>query len=63
MDIETIKNVVRMRDSIAPNVLLEASGNITLENIREYATSGVDAISVGAITHQAGWIDLSMKID
>lgn len=63
MRVKEIKEVVKMRNAIAPNVLLEASGNITLENIREYATSGVDAISVGAITHQAGWIDLSMKID
>ena len=63
MDIETIKNVVKMRNAIAPNVLLEASGNITLENILEYAKSGVDAISSGAIIHQAVWVDLSMKID
>ncbi|TLD85222.1 carboxylating nicotinate-nucleotide diphosphorylase [Helicobacter sp. MIT 11-5569] len=63
MDIETIKNVVKMRNAMAPNVLLEASGNITLENIREYAESGVDAISSGAIIHQAVWVDLSMKID
>ncbi len=48
---------------MAPNVLLEASGNITLENILDYAKSGVDAISSGAIIHQAVWVDLSMKID
>ncbi len=63
MDIAMIKEVVKMRDAIAPNVLLEASGNITLNNIRQYAQSGVDAVSVGAITHQAVWVDLSMKID
>ncbi len=58
-----IHEVVKMRNEIAPSVLLEASGNITLRNIREYAQSGVDAVSVGAITHQAVWVDLSMKID
>lgn len=63
MDIAMVKEVVRMRDSIAPSVLLEASGNITLQNIKEYAKSGVDAISTGAIIHKATWIDLSMKID
>ena len=63
MDVKTIKDIVRMRDSIAPNVLLEASGNITLNNIQEYANSGVDAVSAGAVIHQAVWIDLSMKID
>lgn len=62
MEIETIKEVVKMRNVIAPNVLLEASGNLTLENIREYAQSGVDAISSGAVIHQAVWVDLSMKI-
>lgn len=63
MDIQMIHEVVKMRNEIAPSVLLEASGNITLRNIREYAQSGVDAVSVGAITHQAVWVDLSMKID
>lgn len=63
MEVEMIKEVVKMRNALAPNVLLEASGNINLHNIREYATSGIDAVSVGAITHQAVWVDLSMKID
>ena len=63
MDIPTITEVVKMRDEIAPNVLLEASGKITLANIQEYAKSGVDAISSGAIIHQATWLDMSMKID
>ncbi|EEO26713.1 carboxylating nicotinate-nucleotide diphosphorylase [Helicobacter winghamensis] len=63
MELETIENVVKMRNAMAPNVLLEASGNITLENILDYAKSGVDAISSGAIIHQAVWVDLSMKID
>lgn len=63
MEISMIKEVVKIRNEIAPSVLLEASGNITLNNIREYAQSGVDAVSVGAITHQAVWVDLSMKID
>lgn len=43
-------------------VLLEASGGITLENIREYAASGVDVISLGALTRNARWIDLSLDI-
>ena len=44
-------------------VLLEASGGITLENIRDYATSGVDLISVGALTHSARTIDLSLEVE
>ena len=47
---------------IRDRVLLEASGGITLESIREYAASGVDVISLGALTRNARWIDLSMDI-
>lgn len=39
----------------------EASGNITIENIREYAESGVDYISVGALTHQIKSLNMSLK--
>jgi nicotinate-nucleotide pyrophosphorylase (carboxylating) len=39
----------------------EASGGITLENIREYALTGVDYISVGALTHQIFSLDMSLK--
>jgi nicotinate-nucleotide pyrophosphorylase (carboxylating) len=39
----------------------EASGGITMENIREYAETGVDFISVGALTHQIRSLDLSLK--
>ncbi len=44
------------------NVILEASGNITLENVSEYAKTGVDVISVGALTHSANWLDMSLGI-
>ena len=42
--------------------LLEASGNITQENIREVAETGVDIISLGALTHSVKCFDISMKI-
>ena len=42
-------------------VPLEASGGITLENIRGYAETGVDFISVGALTHSVAAVDLSMR--
>jgi len=42
---------------------LEASGGITLENVREYAETGVDYISVGALTHSAPALDLSLLFD
>ncbi len=42
--------------------LLEASGNITIDNIRLIAETGVDLISIGALTHSARAVDISMKI-
>ena len=40
----------------------EASGNITLDNLRDYAEAGVDFISVGALTHHIASLDLSLKV-
>jgi len=48
---------------VAGKVKLEASGNVTLETIEDIATTGVDYISVGAITHSARAVDLSMLIE
>jgi nicotinate-nucleotide pyrophosphorylase (carboxylating) len=42
---------------------LEASGNVTLENVRERALTGVDFISVGALTHSAPTLDLSLLLE
>jgi len=58
-----IEEIVAYRDENYPHILLEASGNISLETIESYAKSGVDAISSGSLIHQANWIDLSMKMD
>ena len=57
-----IVEIVNYRDANFPHVLLEASGNISLETIESYAKTKVDAISSGSLIHQANWIDLSMKI-
>ena len=43
-------------------IILEASGGISLENIAEYASCGVDVISVGALTHSSRWLDMSMRV-
>lgn len=42
---------------------LEASGNITLDNLRDYAKTGVDYISIGALTKDVQAVDLSMRFD
>jgi len=60
---QQIEEVVAYRNAEYPHILLEASGNISLETIESYAKTGVDAISSGALIHQANWIDLSMKMD
>jgi nicotinate-nucleotide pyrophosphorylase (carboxylating) len=44
-------------------ILTEASGGITLENVREFAEAGVDWISVGALTHSAPAVDISFEIE
>ena len=60
---QQVMEVVAFRDANFPHVLLEASGNVSLQTIESYARTGVDAISVGSLIHQANWIDLSMKMD
>ncbi len=60
---EQLAEVVAYKNANYPYIKLEASGNITLETIESYAATGVDAISTGALIHQANWIDLSMKMD
>ncbi len=60
---QQIKEVVAFRDENYPHILLEASGNVTLETIEEIAKTGVDAISSGSTIHQSSWIDLSMKLE
>ncbi|GIW92508.1 MAG: nicotinate-nucleotide diphosphorylase (carboxylating) [Pirellulaceae bacterium] len=58
--IEDLKRAVAMRDRIAAETLLEASGGIRLENVRQVADTGVDRISIGALTHQAVAVDLAL---
>jgi nicotinate-nucleotide pyrophosphorylase (carboxylating) len=41
---------------------LEASGNVTLETVRAVAETGVDFVSVGALTHSAPAVDVSMRV-
>jgi nicotinate-nucleotide pyrophosphorylase (carboxylating) len=67
MDSATLHSAVELRDAGAgahgPAATLEASGGITLENIEEVAATGVEFISVGALTHSAPALDLSMLLE
>lgn len=55
-----LNEAVRIRNAKAPQVQLEASGGVRLETIREIAQTGVDRISVGALTHSARSLDVGL---
>jgi nicotinate-nucleotide pyrophosphorylase (carboxylating) len=61
MSASDIAKVCIRKNEIGAKIIVEASGGITLANIEEYCKSGVDAISVGSLIHQAVWLDFSMK--
>jgi nicotinate-nucleotide pyrophosphorylase (carboxylating) len=66
MDPETLAAAVALRDEHGggtEGVSLEASGGITLENVRAVAEAGVDFISIGALTHSAPNLDFSMLLE
>jgi len=60
---QTREAVALARKLADANFVLESSGGITLETIRAYAETGVDRISVGALTHSAPGLDLSLNIE
>lgn len=62
MDIDMIQKSIELKNIISPYTLIEISGNITLDNIVEYAKTGADVLSCGSIIHQAKWLDMSMKM-
>ena len=49
--------------TILPGILIEATGGITLENVREYALAGADFVSVGALTHSVSAADIALELD
>ena len=57
---DRVAEAVRRRDAVAPSVRLEASGGVTLETVKALAATGVDRISVGALTHSATALDLAL---
>jgi len=60
MDLETMRKGVQL---IAGRAKVEASGNITLERLRDVAATGVDYISIGALTHSVTAMDISQRIE
>jgi nicotinate-nucleotide pyrophosphorylase (carboxylating) len=64
MSVPQLAEAVRLRRELAPgsDIRLEASGTITLDDVRAVAETGVDAVSVGSLTHSAPAMDLSMLL-
>jgi nicotinate-nucleotide pyrophosphorylase (carboxylating) len=58
---QTKKAVKKIRSAL-PETTIESSGNMNLKTVRQYALAGVDFVSVGALTHSATAVDLSMRI-
>ncbi len=59
---QLVRDCVERVQSHSRRIPLEASGGINLENVRAFAETGVDYISVGALTHSPQAVDLSMRI-
>jgi nicotinate-nucleotide pyrophosphorylase (carboxylating) len=57
---EQLREAVRRRNEKAPGVVLEASGGVTLGTVRALAETGVDRISIGALTHSAPALDIAL---
>jgi len=60
MNLEDMRQAVRL---VKGRTLIEASGGVTLENVRAVAETGVDLISVGALTHSPKALDISLELD
>ena len=60
MKLEDMRKVVKL---VKGKALLEASGGITLDNVRSVAETGVDYISIGALTHSAKALDISLELE
>ena len=59
-----LRNAVQLRETLRASrvTMLEASGGVTLENVRAVANTGVDRISIGRLTHSAPSLDCSLKV-
>ena len=63
MNLQAMREAVSRAKALSPRPELEASGNMSLERVADVARTGVDFISVGALTHSAPALDLSLLIE
>jgi nicotinate-nucleotide pyrophosphorylase (carboxylating) len=59
---ESLTEMVRVARSLNPEIELEASGNVSLATVGEIAATGVDYVSIGALTHSAAACDFSLRV-
>jgi len=62
MPVEDVKRAIERCSRAERRIPIEVSGGITLQNVRAYAETGVNFISVGALTHSATAVDMSMRV-
>jgi nicotinate-nucleotide pyrophosphorylase (carboxylating) len=62
MPVEMVKRAVERCSQASRHIPLEVSGGINLENVRSYGETGVNFISVGALTHSAAAVDMSLRV-
>jgi nicotinate-nucleotide pyrophosphorylase (carboxylating) len=60
MTLDEMRAAVHGRNASAPGILLEASGGVNLQTVRGIAETGVDRISVGALTHSVTALDIGL---
>jgi nicotinate-nucleotide pyrophosphorylase (carboxylating) len=63
LDNMSVKDMKRAAEMVKGRAKLEASGNITMKNLKEVAATGVDIISIGALTHSYKALDISLEMD
>lgn len=62
MSLKNLRKAIRIIRARAPRTQIEVSGGVSLENVRRIAASGVDRISIGALTHSAPALDFSLEV-
>jgi nicotinate-nucleotide pyrophosphorylase (carboxylating) len=63
MKLEELREAVQRRNATSSQILLEASGGVTLRTVRDIALTGVDRISVGELTHSAPALDIALDYE
>ena len=59
---ETVQEWARLARTLRPGIEIEATGGITLANVRAYAEAGADFVSIGALTHSVQAADVAFEV-